>query len=96
MSPAAYFTTVSLLLASFFLVLYRIFRAPHAVDRVVALDLLALVAAALIGTHAVDSGVEAFLDAVLVLSIIAFLSTVVLARSVEGFIRKREEAAWKP
>lgn len=80
---------VLILVVAFGLSFIRMLMGPHAVDRVICLDLLALVTGGLIAVHSLRSGQEAFLDVVLVLSIIAFLSTVVLARLIEGYLNQK-------
>jgi multicomponent Na+:H+ antiporter subunit F len=64
--------------------LIRLFRGPSSVDRVLVLDLLAILTAGLFSVHAVRSDQVAFLDVVLILSIIGFLSTVVFGRYFES------------
>lgn len=60
--------------------LYRVLRGPSWGDRITALDFLSVGLAVLFVLLAVDSGVGAFLDAALVVSILGFLSTVALTR----------------
>jgi multicomponent Na+:H+ antiporter subunit F len=61
----------------------RMAKGPHPVDRILVLDLLAVVTGGLLCVHAVQSDQSAFLDVVLVLSIIGFLGTIVFARYIE-------------
>lgn len=69
----------------------RIVRGPHSVDRILCLDLLAIVVAAIVTLHAVNSNETIYLDAVLVLSIISFLSTIVFARYIERGPERRKK-----
>lgn len=62
---------------------YRVFRGPHLADRVVALDLVAYVSVCLIGLGAIMSEGGPLMDVALVLSLLAFLSTVAFARFLE-------------
>lgn len=71
----------------------RLVRGPHLPDRIVALDMLALIGicAALLQTLA--TGATAFLDLALVMALVSFLSTVAFARYVEwvAFRRRAQE-----
>lgn len=74
---------LGLLAVSFFLTAYRLFRGPTLPDRVAALDLLAVVLMCLIGVFAIQMGEGWFLDGVLVLGLLGFLSTVAFSRYME-------------
>lgn len=78
-----YQTSFFLLVSSVAISFIRLWKGPHAVDRVLCLDLLALVTAGLICVHSIHYNQAVFLDAILVLAIISFLGTVVLARLIE-------------
>lgn len=73
-----------LLMAAVFLVLVRMIKGPHAVDRVLSLDLLSVLVAALFAISAGWTGKPVFLDATLATSMVAFFSTLLLARSIES------------
>lgn len=80
--------TVSLLFeitlfAAMVLCLLRVAAGPTAADRMVAIDLLGLLAAVLMISHAIRSGDESVLDVVLIFSIVAFFGTVALARYLQ-------------
>lgn len=60
--------------------LYRVLRGPSWADRITGFDFLTVSLAVLIVLLAVRTGVGAFLDAALVVSILGFLSTVALTR----------------
>lgn len=77
-----------ILTLSLCLTFYRFIRGPHMVDRIMCLDLLALITAGLVAIHAIHSNQDIFLDIVLVLSIIAFMGTIVFARLIEGYMGK--------
>jgi multicomponent Na+:H+ antiporter subunit F len=72
-----------LMISAFVLSFWRLVRGPDPVDRVVCLDLLALLAAGLMAIQAVWVRESVYLDAVLVLSIVAFFGTIVFARYIE-------------
>ena len=79
-----------ILLVSFLMVvlsiaitLLRIYLGPHAIDRVLGIDSLSIATAALLSIHSIRVENSAFLDIVLILSIIAFLATVVFSKLIE-------------
>lgn len=74
---------LGLLAFSFFLTAYRLFKGPTLPDRVAALDLLSVILMCLIGVFAVQQGKGWFLDGVLVLGLLGFLSTVAFSRYME-------------
>ena len=65
------------------LTLIRLVRGPSRADRVVALDLLTILAIALIACLAVATGSDALLDVAIALALVAFLGTVALAKAIE-------------
>jgi multisubunit Na+/H+ antiporter MnhF subunit len=69
--------TISLALAA-----WRLFRGPTAADRILAIDLLAVITASAILLHAIESDEPVFLDVVVVLGVIVFFGTVALARTL--------------
>ncbi len=62
---------------------YRIARGPSLTDRVVGLDGLLVVGVAAIATDAVRTGRGAFLPVAVVVTLVGFVSTAVVARYVE-------------
>lgn len=68
---------------SMLLTLIRLVRGPSRADRVVALDLLTILAIALIACLAVATGSDALLDVAIALALVAFLGTVALAKAIE-------------
>jgi multicomponent Na+:H+ antiporter subunit F len=70
---------VAALAASF----VRLARGPSLPDRVVALDLIAVVSAAFMCVYAVETGQAVFLDTAIVLALIVFLGTVAFAQYIE-------------
>jgi len=69
---------VSILVASL-----RVMRGPSLPDRVVALDLVGLLAVSVISVVAIATEQPVLLDAAIALALIAFLSTVAFARFIE-------------
>lgn len=61
----------------------RLVRGPHLADRVVALDLLAVVAIGVMACLAVTSNKPVLLDASLAVALLAFIGTVAFARYME-------------
>ena len=79
-----------LLVASLFLftiaiciALYRIIRGPSMPDRVVALDMIGVNLISLVAVFSVLLRTHAYLEVILIVGILAFISTVGLARYVE-------------
>ncbi len=80
-----------LLIISMVLCLVRMILGPSAADRMVAIDLLGLLVALLMISHAIRTADEAVLDIVLVFSIIAFFGTVALARYLQREVNNSVE-----
>ena len=70
--------SISLLLA-----FMRLVRGPSLPDRVVALELIASIVASMVGVHAIDTGISAYLDIAIVLAITAFLAAIGFARFIQ-------------
>jgi multicomponent Na+:H+ antiporter subunit F len=69
--------------AAVLLTFMRLARGPSLSDRVIALDLIAVLAVGLIAMLAFAAGQPIFLDAAIVLALVAFLGTVAFARYLE-------------
>ena len=77
-------TVVQLVLAgAAFLALVRAARGPELVDRIVALDLVLLLLAGGVAVHAARSGSEVFVPVLVVVALVAFAGSVVVARFIE-------------
>lgn len=76
-------TTLLLLAAALVLTVIRLVRGPSLADRVVALELISLIAVAFIITCAVQADHTAFMDVALVLALTGFMATVGFARFIE-------------
>ena len=72
-----------LLLLALALCFFRLLRGPSLADRVVALDVLNILAVAYCALLAMASGRAVYLDAAIALALVAFLVTVAFARFVE-------------
>jgi multicomponent Na+:H+ antiporter subunit F len=72
-----------------FLAFARLLRGPSLPDRVVALDLIAVISAGFMTIYAIDTGQRVFLDTAIVLALITFLGTVAFAQYLER--RARDE-----
>jgi multicomponent Na+:H+ antiporter subunit F len=71
-----------LLGVSMLLSLVRIVRGPTIADRVLALDLLTVLAMGFVGAIAVRTGLSLYLDIAVALALLGFLATVALARYI--------------
>ncbi|MFW5654167.1 MAG: monovalent cation/H+ antiporter complex subunit F [Roseicyclus sp.] len=76
----------------------RLVLGPSLPDRIVALDMMAVLIVSFCGLYAMRAGDEAFVDVAIVLALVGFLATVALARFVErrivrGTGRKDDPAA---
>jgi multicomponent Na+:H+ antiporter subunit F len=79
---AAVILSFVMVVAALVLATVRLLRGPTLPDRVVALDLISILLVALLTLFAISSQVDAYLDAAIVLALVAFLGTVALARFV--------------
>lgn len=61
----------------------RVVNGPSLADRIVALDLVAYLAIGFLATFAVLADESTYIDAALVLALLAFLGTVAVARYIE-------------
>ena len=71
------------LMVAFLLAFIRLIRGPSLPDRVVALDLITILAVAFCALFAIASDQSAFLDVAIALALVAFLATIALARFAE-------------
>jgi multisubunit Na+/H+ antiporter MnhF subunit len=63
---------------------FRLCRGPSLADRIVSVDGLLMVGAAAIVVNAVRTGSGAFLPVVIVIALVGFVGTSILARFIEG------------
>ena len=73
----------AILSISLLLGMYRLIIGPSLPDRVVALDLIAYIVIAFIATYTLSTNRSDFLDAGIVVALVAFLGTVAFARYVQ-------------
>ncbi|MBE7733689.1 cation:proton antiporter [Devosia faecipullorum] len=87
MSPALFIDWASLialtlLALALLLSMVRIVVGPTLSDRVLALDLLTIVAMGFIGAIAIRTGLTLYLDIAIALALLGFLATIALARYI--------------
>lgn len=68
--------------AALLIAVVRIIIGPTLADRVLALDLLTVLAMGFVGTIAIRTGLFLYLDIAIALALLGFLSTVALARYI--------------
>jgi multicomponent Na+:H+ antiporter subunit F len=74
---------MAMVIASMVLLFWRVLIGPSLPDRVIAADLFSTMALGLIAIYVIKTGESAFLDAGLVLTLVAFLGSVAFARYLE-------------
>ena len=82
-------------LTSLLLTIYRMLAGPTLADRVVALDMLALLGITVIGVVAIKTEEYAYLDVAIALALVGFLATVAFARYISRHGMKPREADQK-
>ncbi len=84
-------TTIAfmMLIGAMTLAFVRLVRGPTLPDRVVALDLFAVITTGFLVVYAIDSGQQVYLDVAIVMALITFLGTVAFAQYIER--RARDE-----
>lgn len=82
-----------LILAAGILSIWRLVLGPTLPDRIVALDLLTLLAVAFTAVFALGSGQKEHLDVALALALVAFLATLAFGRYIELKCLKAEQDA---
>jgi len=75
--------SLTLFLLAIILALYRIIRGPSMPDRVVALDMIGVNLISGVAVFSVVLSTHAFLEVILIVGILAFISTIALSRFVE-------------
>lgn len=74
---------LAILGASLLLAFVRLVRGPSLPDRVVALDLIAVIAVALVIVLDIQSNIIVFLDAGIVVALVGFVGSIAFARYLE-------------
>jgi multicomponent Na+:H+ antiporter subunit F len=77
-----------LLITCFFLAFIRLMRGPSLADRVVALDLMSMLAIGIAAMYAITRNEPVFLDVATVLALLSFITTVAFARFMEERARQ--------
>ncbi|UYN99668.1 MAG: cation:proton antiporter [Devosia sp.] len=95
MSPEQFVDIASLIALVFLLLallisLVRIVIGPSLADRVLALDMLTVVAMGFVGAVAVRTGLTLYLDIAIALALLGFLATVALSRYILLRAARRE------
>lgn len=67
-----------------FLTLFRLIKGPTTADRVVAFDTASAILMSIVGVISVLYGTFSFLDSILLIAIISFVSSVSISRFIEG------------
>jgi len=73
----------AMVLAAMALALWRLLRGPALADRIVALDTLYIDALALLVVLGIDYDTSVFFEVALLIALLGFVGTVVLARFIE-------------
>jgi multicomponent Na+:H+ antiporter subunit F len=73
---------LALLCLSFFVTVYRVIIGPSLPDRIVALDMLVVVAIGFIALIGIKTGYTLYVDVAIALGLVGFLATVAFARFV--------------
>jgi multicomponent Na+:H+ antiporter subunit F len=89
MTKLAAWVALALIGLALFLAFVRLVRGPTLPDRVVALDLIGVLAVGMIAAYAVATGQPVLLDPASVVALVGFLGTVALARYLQK--RGRDE-----
>lgn len=82
-------TCFALLCAALLLAFVRLVKGPSVADRVVALDLLAIICVGAIIVYGVATELPVFLDAAIVLAMVGFAGTIAFAKYLERRRRPR-------
>ncbi|MBU0689595.1 MAG: cation:proton antiporter [Gammaproteobacteria bacterium] len=83
MADLLVYVAATLTSLAFLLALYRFFKGPSAADRVVAYDVLTIIAITGIVLIALAEGRGIYLDVALVYALLSFLGVIVVARYLE-------------
>lgn len=83
MAELLIYTAASLVGAAFLLSLYRFLKGPSPADRVVAFDVLTIIAVTGIVLVAFAEGRAIYLDVALIYALLSFLGVIVIARYLE-------------
>lgn len=62
---------------------YRLVKGPNVVDRIIAFDLIVLIVVAFTALLSISEGTAHFVELILIVSLLGFLSTVALVMAME-------------
>ncbi|MBF7017747.1 Na+/H+ antiporter Mnh2 subunit F [Staphylococcus durrellii] len=85
-SVTNFFITSSIIVfgIALLLSLFRLIKGPTTADRVVAFDASSAILMSIVGVMSVVFGTFSFLDSILLIAIISFVSSVSISRFIEG------------
>ena len=81
---------LGLLLVGMLLAVIRLIRGPNLGDRILALDMISVLATGFVAGVAVLTGFSLYIDIAIALALVGFLATVALARYLMSRARSRE------
>lgn len=81
---------LGLLLIGMVLAVIRLIRGPNLGDRILALDMIGVLAVGFIGGVAVLTGFSLYIDIAIALALVSFLATVALARYLMSRAARRK------
>ena len=85
MNMNSIFTVVSILLAIMALVLlYRVFKGPNVIDRVLAVDSIDIILGIIMILFGAIEGRAMYLDLGLIVTLLGFIGTVLISKYLEG------------
>lgn len=86
---AMFLLSISVLIA-----LYRVIKGPSIHDRILALDSIGYIVIGIVAVHSIMLDSHAYLETILLIGILAFLSTIALSKYMKGRVvygRKRDD-----
>lgn len=78
-----WFACLTVLAMSVIIALYRLIKGPSLHDRILALDSISYTIVGMVGVFSILMDTEVYLDIILLIGILAFLSTIAFCRYVE-------------
>lgn len=91
MKESILYIALTLFLIAIFILLYRVIRGPSMPDRAIALDTIGVNLISSIAIVSIILKTKAFLEAILILGILAFIGTIAFSKFIErGVIVERK------
>lgn len=78
-----WYFSLAVLSSSIIIALYRLIKGPSLQDRILALDFISYTIVGMVGVLSVLLDTQAYLDIILLIGILAFLSTITFCRFIE-------------